>query len=151
MVLPPDPCSSTGPCMTPSATDTTGDDFEFGFGGVAATGDMGKVASLLVVVMKLFLDTSNFSPPFLPPFLSLSAFPMDIGLMGDLNSELSTIDLGEEFHNAPLGMGQGVEDTLPKATGYLISSSPPGDLPDEFWGHDKPQTLCSMFKVRFIS
>lgn len=72
---------------------------------------------------------------------------MDASLMGDLNSELSGIDLGEEFRNAPLGMAQGVEETLPKATGYLISTSPPGDLPDEFWGHDKPQTLCTMFKV----
>lgn len=69
--------------MTPSATDTTGDDFEFGFGGVAATGDMGRVASLLVVVMKLFLDTPNFSPPFLPPSLPFCfSFPHGYGSYG---------------------------------------------------------------------
>lgn len=35
----------------------------------------------------------------------------------------------------------------PLATGYLISTTPPGNLPTEFWGHDKPQSMCHMFKV----
>lgn len=71
---------------------------------------------------------------------------MDAGFLGDIGSELSnmTIDWGE----GPQGsVTQGIEDTSPKATGYLISTSLPGPLPDEFWGHSAPQTLCSMFKV----
>lgn len=67
------------------------------------------------------------------------------GLLGDLGSELQGMDFGEG--GAQLGVGQGVEDCTPKAMGYLISTSPTGDLPEEFWGHDRPQTVCSMFKV----
>ena len=48
MVLPPDPCSSMGPCMTPSAADTAGDEFDFGFAGVGVAGDMGGNVAVLV-------------------------------------------------------------------------------------------------------
>ena len=75
---------------------------------------------------------------------------MDTGLMGDIDSELQSMDFGEDFPNTQLGMAQGMEDALPKATGYLISTSPPGKLPEEFWGHDKPQTSCSLFKVPYL-
>ncbi len=73
---------------------------------------------------------------------------MDSALLDNLGSDLQNIDFGEaDFHSAQLGMGQGAEDSTPKAMGYLISTSPTGELPDEFWGHDRPQTVCSMFKV----
>lgn len=65
----------------------------------------------------------------------------------DLGSELSGINIGEELQNSQIGFTPAVEDTTPKATGYLISTLPPGDLPKEFWGHERPQTCCSMFKV----
>lgn len=63
--------------------------------------------------------------------------------------ELSGINFSEEFQNSQLGFSPASdsEDTSPKATGYLISTSPPGDLPLEFWGHDRPQSFCSMFKI----
>lgn len=71
---------------------------------------------------------------------------MDVG--GDFGSELSGINFSEELQASQLGYTPAAaEDTSPKATGYLISTSPPGDLPLEFWGHDRPQSFCSMFKV----
>lgn len=65
----------------------------------------------------------------------------------DFGSELSGIDFHEELQNSQLGFSPVTEDMSPKATGYLISTSPSGDLPLEFWGHDRPQSFCSMFKV----
>ena len=44
-------------------------------------------------------------------------------------------------------MVAGAADSIPKAVGYLISTSPPGYLPEEFWGYDRSQSNCSMFKV----
>ena len=44
-------------------------------------------------------------------------------------------------------MVAGAEDSIPKAVGYLISTSPPGYLPEEFWGYEKSHSSCSMFKV----
>ena len=69
---------------------------------------------------------------------------MDPGLLGDIGSELAEMDFGEDFHST---LAQGMDNVTPKATGYLISTSPTGELPDGFWGHDRPQTVCSMFKV----
>ena len=69
---------------------------------------------------------------------------MDYGIDGGF---LSGINFHEEITNSQIGMTPAVEDTSPKATGYLISTSPPGDLPSEFWGHDRPHSYCSMFKV----
>ena len=89
--------------------------------------------------------------PLPPPPPPPQGFPMDTGLMGDIDSELQSMDFGEDFPSTQLGVAQGMEDTLPKATGYLISTSPPGQLPDEFFGHDKPQTACSLFKVCITS
>ena len=63
----------------------------------------------------------------------------------DFGTELSGIDFSQEIQQ--LGLNPVSEDTSPKATGYLISTSPPGNLPQEFWGHDRPQSFCSMFKV----
>lgn len=71
---------------------------------------------------------------------------MDVGGI-DFGAELSGINFHEEIQNSQLGFSSGNEDTSPKATGYLISTSPPGDLPLEFWGHDRPQGFCSMFKI----
>ena len=66
----------------------------------------------------------------------------------DFGSELIGFKFEEELRKATVGLTPAVEEnTSPKATGYLISTSPPGDLPTEFWGHDRPQSFCSMFKV----
>ena len=79
-----------------------------------------------------------------PLFVSLPCADMDVGGI-DFASEIGNINFQEEIRN--LGYSSGTEDTSPKATGYLISTSPSGDLPLEFWGHDRPQSFCSMFKV----
>ena len=53
-----------------------------------------------------------------------------------------------DFPNANITAIPGEDIRAPLATGYLISTVPPGHLPNEFWGHDKPQSVCHMFKVR---
>lgn len=73
---------------------------------------------------------------------------MDAGLLDDLDSQLSNWGFEEDLRTAPVtGMTQGGEDTIAKATGYLISTAPPGQLPKEFWGHSRPHSFCTMFKV----
>ena len=67
------------------------------------------------------------------------------------SSALGDMDLGEAFQTTQL-VTPGTEDVrAPLAVGFLISTTPPGLLPEEFWGHDRPQTMCSMFKVRDCS
>ena len=57
-----------------------------------------------------------------------------------------------DFQTTNFGTTPGGEDArAPLATGYLISTTPPGNLPSEFWGHDKPQTVCNMFKVMHLT
>ena len=63
------------------------------------------------------------------------------------SSALGDMDFGEAFQTTQL-VTPGTEDVrAPLAVGFLISTTPPGLLPEEFWGHDRPQTMCSMFKV----
>jgi len=64
-----------------------------------------------------------------------------------LDFDLTGINIHEELSKTQMDYAPTQEDTSPKATGYLISTAPPGDLPAEFWGHDRPQSTCSMFKV----
>lgn len=74
---------------------------------------------------------------------------MDAGLLDDLDSQLSNWGFEEDLRNAPgvAGMAQGGEDTIAKATGYLISTAPSGQLPKAFWGHSRPHSFCTLFKV----
>ncbi len=67
--------------------------------------------------------------------------------MIDIVPGLNDINILEEIQKTQMGYTPATEDTSPKATGYLISTSPSGDLPLEFWGHDRPQSICSMFKI----
>ena len=76
--------------------------------------------------------------PVLPP-----GFQFDESIFENL-----PVDVLEPVGGGQVGMVAGAEDTVPKAVGYLISTSPPGYLPEEFWGYEKPQSSCSMFKVR---
>ena len=80
-----------------------------------------------------------------------SSESIDPGLVGfdDIfSSAFSGMDFGEAFQNTQLGVTPGTEDVrAPLAVGFLISTTPPGLLPEEFWGHDRPQTICTMFKV----
>ena len=81
---------------------------------------------------------------FLPPPLYPAGFQVD----DDLFSALDNMDILEpDPGGAQVGMVAGAEDSVPKAVGYLISTSPPGHLPEEFWGYERSQSSCSMFKV----
>lgn len=53
-----------------------------------------------------------------------------------------------DFPSTSINPIPGEDIRAPLASGYLISTIPPGNLPSEFWGHDKPQSVCHMFKVR---
>ncbi len=75
----------------------------------------------------------------------LTGLDMTAGI--DFGAELSGINVFDELTKSHPAYTIPVEDTGPKATGYLISTAPPGELPNEFWGHEKPQNLCSIFKV----
>ena len=80
--------------------------------------------------------------------LSLSppaGFQMDDSLFSALDS--MDILMEPEVPGGGHMMVAGAEDSIPKAVGYLISTSPPGHLPEEFWGYEKSQSSCSMFKV----
>lgn len=64
-----------------------------------------------------------------------------------LFSALDSMDILEPETGPQMGVVAGAEDSVPKAVGYLISTSPPGHLPEEFWGYERSQSSCSMFKV----
>jgi hypothetical protein len=75
----------------------------------------------------------------------MAGFQMDDSLF----SALDSMDILVE-PEAPEGaqvMVSGAANSLPEAVGYLISTSPPGHLPEEFWGYERSQSSCSMFKV----
>ena len=80
------------------------------------------------------------------PLSPLFPTGLDVTAGLDFTAELNAINVMDEPFNNPSYIVP-VEDTGPKATGYLISTSPPGDLPNEFWGHEKPHNFCSIFKV----
>ena len=70
-----------------------------------------------------------------------------------LFSALDSMDILVE-PEAPEGaqvMVSGAANSVPEAVGYLISTSPPGHLPEEFWGYERSQSSCSMFKVSPVS
>ncbi len=122
--------------MTPGATDPVDVDIDI---GVVSTGEEFGKLNLKAIDERVHgqLTTDILLSPIV-------GFPME-GILGDLDSELQGMDFGEA--GIHMGVGQGAEDCTPKAVGYLISTSPTGELPDEFWGHGRPQTVCSMFKV----
>ena len=85
-------------------------------------------------------------PPLLPSPLPPAGFQMDDSLF----SALDSMDILVEEQEAPEGgqvMVSGAANSVPVAVGYLISTSPPGHLPEEFWGYERSQCSCSMFKV----
>jgi hypothetical protein len=61
----------------------------------------------------------------------------------DIFSGLNDMDIQTTSIN-PL---PGEDAKAPLASSYLISTVPSGSLPNEFWGHDKPQSVCQMFKT----
>ena len=80
-----------------------------------------------------------------PPLPSPAGFQMDDSLF----SALDNMDILVE-PEAPSGsqvMVSGAANSVPEAVGYLISTTPPGHLPEEFWGYERQQASCSMFKV----
>ena len=60
---------------------------------------------------------------------------------------LDDIEMDHIHLDTQAGITLGADAGTPKATGYLISTSPCGGLPLEFWGYQKPYSECSMFKV----
>jgi hypothetical protein len=75
----------------------------------------------------------------------MAGFQMDDSLFSALDS--MDILMEPEVPGGGHMMVAGAEDSIPKAVGYLISTSPTGYLPEEFWGYEKSQSSCSMFKV----
>lgn len=60
---------------------------------------------------------------------------------------LDDIEMDHIHLDTQAGITLGADASAPKATGYLISTSPCGGLPLEFWGYQKPYLECSLFKV----
>lgn len=126
VVLPQDPRAST----TIPAPGESADDWTIAFSGPADSGDFGKRR----------LSRHN------PASRSLDVFPGGVGV--DI---LDDIEMDHIHLDTQAGITLGADASTPKATGYLISTSPCGGLPLEFWGYQKPYSDCSMFKVRVLS
>ena len=74
--------------------------------------------------------------------------PADSGDFGGVGVDiLDDIEMDHIHLDTQAGITLGADAGTPKATGYLISTSPCGGLPLEFWGYQKPYSECSMFKV----
>eukprot|EP00731_Ephydatia_muelleri_P022484 Em0015g67a len=74
--------------------------------------------------------------------------PADSGDFGGVGVDiLDDIEMDHIHLDTQAGITLGADASTPKATGYLISTSPCGGLPLEFWGYQKPYSDCSMFKV----
>ena len=84
---------------------------------------------------------------------ALPSLPAGFQMDDSLFSALDNMDILVE-PEAP-GGGQvtvsGSANSVPEAVGYLISTSAPGHLPEEFWGYERSQSSCSMFKVSSLS
>ena len=89
---------------------------------------------------------SDGCPATIPPHVPLDVFPGGVGV--DI---LDDIEMDHIHLDTQAGITLGADASTPKATGYLISTSPCGGLPLEFWGYQKPYSDCSMFKVRVLS
>ena len=75
--------------------------------------------------------------PYITPYIT-GGFGVDI---------LDGIEMDHIHLDTQVGITLGADAGTPKATGYLISTSPCGGLPLEFWGYQKPYSECSMFKA----